>query len=94
MYALVTVRYLKPLDQVQKLTDAHRAWLATWRERGVLLAAGPFVPRTGGAILLRVPDEQTIAEIRDGDPFVTSGAATYEINVWSPTIGADTLAKL
>jgi uncharacterized protein YciI len=97
MYALAIIRYLVPLDQVQKHTEAHRAWLRSWHERGVLLASGPFDPRTGGALLLRVPDEGGQAQLealRDGDPFVKTGTAEYELKPWAPTIGKDGLDRL
>jgi len=94
MYALVIIRFAKPLDEVQKVTEAHRAWLKEWHARGVVLASGPFDPRDGGAILLRLPDAQTLAALRDGDPYITSGVASYETHVWAPTLGTDGLARL
>jgi uncharacterized protein YciI len=97
MYALAIIRYLKPLDEVQKVTEAHRAWLREWHARGVVLAAGPFDPRTGGALLLRSPDDGGRAlfeQLRDGDPFVQTGTAEYDLRVWAPGIGKDALDRL
>ena len=56
MYGLVLIRYRLPLDDVIAATDEHRVYLRELKAKGVLLAAGPFDPRTGGALLLRVPD--------------------------------------
>jgi uncharacterized protein YciI len=94
MYALVLIRYEKPLEEVAKHTDAHRAWLKQWNQRGIVLASGPFVPRTGGGLLVRAPDEATIHQLRDGDPFVIEGMASYEIKVWAPTMGLEALDKM
>ena len=52
MYALAILRYRKPLEEVLKVVDAHRAYLAELKRQGVLLASGPFEPRIGGGLLL------------------------------------------
>lgn len=97
MYALAIIRYRKPLEEVLKHVDAHRTYLRGLKERGTLLASGPFEPRFGGALLLRVPDEGSDAAllaVRDGDPFVKAAVAQYEVLPWLPNIGAEDLAKL
>ena len=63
MYALVVIRYRAPLEIIEANTEAHRAWLRSLKANGTLLASGPFVPRTGGALLLRVPDEGAAAAL-------------------------------
>lgn len=97
MYAIALVRYRKPLEEVLKVVDAHRAYLAGVQAKGQLLASGPMDPRSGGILLLRVPDDGAAASldaIRDGDPFVQQGCAQYELLPWAPTIGVDALDKL
>src|SRR5512140_1856891 len=97
MYAIALIRYRKPLEQVLPVVDEHRAYLATLKAKGILLASGPFDPRTGGALLLRVPDQDTHAVldgIRDADPFIQKGMAQYELLPWAPTIGKDDLDRL
>jgi uncharacterized protein YciI len=97
MYALAILRYRKPLEQVLAVVDAHRAYLRDLEQRGLLLASGPVDPRSGGALLLRVPDDDvagTLDRIRDGDPFCQTGAAQYELLPWAPVIGKDKLDRL
>jgi len=97
MYAIAILRYRRPLEEVLTLIDAHRAYLGGLKAKGLLLASGPFDPRSGGALLLRVPDEGSAAvldAIRDGDPFTQHGMAQYELLPWAPTIGKDALDKL
>jgi uncharacterized protein YciI len=96
-YALAILRYRRPLEEVTTVVDAHRAYLREWKARGVLLASGPFEPRHGGALLLRIPDDapaNLLDQLRDGDPFTQRGMAQYEILPWRPTIGLDELARL
>ena len=96
MYAMAIIRYRKPLEEVLVHQDAHRAYLRGLKEKGTLIASGPMHPRFGGMLLLRVPDEDTIAldAIRDGDPFVKSGVGQYELIGWNPVIGKDDLDRL
>ncbi|BDG10244.1 YciI family protein [Anaeromyxobacter paludicola] len=97
MYAIAIVRYRKPLEEVVKVQDAHRAYLRGLKEQGTLLASGPLDPRNGGALLLRVPDEAPLAAldaVRDGDPFWQQGIAQYELLPWVPGIGKDDLDRL
>ncbi|MBM3907187.1 MAG: hypothetical protein FJ363_03800 [Gemmatimonadetes bacterium] len=97
MYSLILIRYRAPLDVIEAHTEAHRGWLRELKARGTLLASGPFVPRTGGALLVRVPDEGAAAAldaVRDGDPFFRLGLANYELLAWNPVLGREGLDTL
>jgi uncharacterized protein YciI len=97
MYALAILRYRKPLEEIEKVLVAHRTYLAGLKAQGKLLASGPLEPRTGGALLLRVPDQdvdQALNAIRDGDPFVQAGVAQYELMPWALTQGKDGLDRM
>jgi hypothetical protein len=44
-----------------------------------------------------VPDEepeQALDRIRDGDPFIRTGVAPYEVWPWAPNIGVEELDRL
>ncbi len=97
MYALCLIRYRKPLEEVAASTEDHRNYLRGLKEKGTLVASGPFSPRLGGALLVRVSDENAIAELdalRDGDPFVQRKLAQYEIQQWNLTFGKEGLDKM
>ena len=97
MYALAILRYRKPLEEIAKVTDEHRAYLRTLQAEGTVLASGPFDPRMGGALLLRVPDadpQGALDRVRDGDPFTRSGVAQYELIVWNVVLGKESLDRL
>lgn len=96
-YALAIIRYTKPLEEVLPHVEPHRAYLRELQARGVLIASGPFDPRTGGALLLRLPEADlalSLADIRDGDPFTAAGLAEYELLVWKPVIGNEALDQI
>lgn len=96
MYALAILRYRKDLDEVLPHLEAHRAYLRDLKAKGLLLASGPLIPRSGGALLVRVPDGATaqLDAIRDNDPFVKAGVAQYELMPWDPVIGREDLDRL
>ena len=97
MYAIALVRYRRPLEEVLKHVEAHRTYLRELQKQGRLLASGPLDPRNGGALLLRVPDEdvgKNLDHIREDDPFVRAGVAQYEIWPWAPNIGKEELDRL
>ena len=55
------------------------------------------VSSDGGALLLRVPDNEaqaTLDSIRDNDPFTRFGLAQYELWPWATTIGTEDLDRL
>jgi uncharacterized protein YciI len=82
MYALAILRYLKPLADVLEHVDAHRTYLRGLAADGLLLASGPFEPRHGGALLLRLPDLGALNRVRDGGPFTKHGVAAYGLLPW------------
>lgn len=89
-YAVAILRYRRPLEEVVANTDDHRAYLRTLQAKGTLLASGPFDPRSGGFLLLRLPDVDANAAldaVRDDDPFWQRGIAQYELHHWIPTMG-------
>lgn len=97
MYALVVLRYLKPLEEILPHVEAHRAYLRRLEAEGILLASGPFEPRHGGALLLRLPAENGLERLnraRDEDPFTRLGLAAYELLPWNPVLGRERLDTL
>lgn len=97
MYAFAIIRYRRPLEEVLPHVEPHRAYLRDLQAKGILLVSGPFEPRNGGGLLLRVPDadaNKTLDAIRDGDPFTQAGVAQYELLPWVPNIGKEALEKL
>jgi len=97
MYAIAIIRYRQPIEEVQKHLDAHRAYCKGLKQQGVLIASGPVMPRNGGAMLLRIPDNETQAtldSIRDNDPYSQAGVAQYEVWPWTPVFGAEDLDRL
>ena len=98
MYALAIIRYRRPFDEIAPHVEEHRAYLKELKAQGLLLASGPFDPRTGGGVMLRIPDGEDMGaaldRIRDGDPFTRLALAQYEMLPWNPVIGTEGLDRL
>jgi uncharacterized protein YciI len=97
MYAIAIIRYRRPLEEVMAVTEQHRSYLKELKDSGSLVASGPMEPRTGGVLLLNVPDDDVIGaldKIRDEDPYVTFGMAQYELIPWMVGIGREDLDKI
>ena len=93
-YVFVVLKYKFPLERMLQSIDKHRAYLATLHQAGKLIASGPFVPRTGGGLLVRVEDEAELKAILANDPFEIEGLAEYTPMVWAPTVGLAGLDSL
>lgn len=97
MYALAIIRYRRPLEEIAAVTENHRAYLRELKKQGVLIASGPFDPRFGGALLLRVKDDDVIGaldRIRDDDPFTKENLVQYELLPWNVMGGREELDRI
>jgi uncharacterized protein YciI len=97
MYALAIIRYRRPIEEVLQHHAAHREYLQDLKRRGLLICSGPLEPRFGGALFLRVPDDQlpgALDAIRDGDPYTKAGVGQYELLPWNVVTGRDDVDRL
>src|SRR3954454_3608700 len=76
---LLLLKYVKPIDEVERLLPAHRAFLDRFYREGKLILSGPREPRTGGVILADVDSELEAMKIVVEDPFFTEKVADYEL---------------
>jgi uncharacterized protein YciI len=88
------LRYLVPLERIEQSVDRHRQYLRELKAQRKLVASGPLVPRTGGALLLRIADEAELARLLDGDPFTQEKLVEHTIVRWAPNIGVEGLDEI
>ena len=94
LYAFVALKYLAPMERILKTVDAHRAYLRELHAQGKMVCSGPFVPREGGALLLRIDDPKEIAPLLAKDPYHLENLVSDTIYVWDPNIGREGLDAL
>jgi len=76
---IVTLTYLKPVEEVDALMPGHIEWLRQGYDEGLFIASGRRIPRTGGVILARSGDEPALRDKLARDPFVIHGAARCDV---------------
>ncbi|MBX3474967.1 MAG: hypothetical protein KF754_11335 [Planctomycetes bacterium] len=89
---VVTIDYMRTLPEIEAATPDHRAWLRGLLDAGHLLASGPFVPRSGGMLLVRAQTQEALERMLLEDPFAKLHLAMYTIREWNPVLGAERLA--
>lgn len=68
---------------------AHREYIASLAEKGVVLAAGPYADDTGALIVYEAADEAALNEIISADPYTPANVITkWEIRVWNALLGS------
>jgi uncharacterized protein YciI len=82
---VVLLKYLKPIEEVERVTSSHRAYLDTLIQDGTLLLSGPQVPRTGGVLLVKSVDKERLKPILENDPFAIEGIAEYTVIEFTPS---------
>ena len=71
--------YLKPLEEVNRFSAAHVAWIMKHYASGRFLGSGRRVPPVGGIIIARGESREELSSILAEDPFQQNGLAKYEI---------------
>src|ERR1041384_8159459 len=94
MYAFVALKYLVPMERILKTVEAHRAYLRELKEQGRLVCSGPFVPREGGGLLLRIDGPEEIQPLLARHPPHTENLVADTIYVWDPNIGRDDIDQI
>ena len=84
MFVLLN-RYLKPLEEVDRVLPEHRVFQDEMYARGVFIVSGRLEPRTGGVTIARAESREAIETILAGDPFVREGITSYDIVEFTPT---------
>lgn len=82
------------MSQIDKYLDAHIEYLDRNYERGVFIASGRKVPRSGGIILAKARTRSELEEILNDDPFKIHNLADYELTEFVPTKAATEFSSL
>ncbi len=90
---ILSLTYIKSLDEVETYLQEHIEYLKTYYASGDFLASGRKIPRTGGVILAQ-GTRQHIENIITHDPFYRHKIATYELTEFIPTMTSQDLAFL
>ncbi len=90
---IIDLKYVKEIEEIEKNLQEHRVFLDRYYQTGVFLMSGRKEPRTGGIILAKAPDKETIERIITEDPFYKAGVVQYTITEFIPTKTASDLVN-
>ncbi len=83
---IAILTYRKHLEEVDRLLQAHRDYLARHYAAGDFIASGPQTPRIGGVIMMKAESREAVEDIIEQDPFNINGIADYRIVEFTPTM--------
>ncbi|WP_211212134.1 YciI family protein [Kiloniella laminariae] len=89
---IIDLEYLVPLEQVEPLIEAHRAFLDKYYANKRFLASGAKVPRSGGVILAVAASRAEVEQLITEDPFHAKQIARYHITEFQPRMTAEGLS--
>jgi uncharacterized protein YciI len=81
------IEYLQDKARIAELRPVHRQYLTSLRERGQLVASGPFTDDSGALIIYEAPTREEAEKLLQGDPFHQSGIfVRWQLRPWNPVI--------
>lgn len=85
-YAAI-IEYTQDKDKIQAIRPIHRQYLTGLRERGQLVASGPFTDDSGALIIYEAGSKEEAERILKGDPFAQNGIfLQYQLRPWNPVM--------
>ncbi len=91
---VVSLTYVKKIEEVEKHIEAHIAYLEKYYVLEKFIASGRKVPRTGGIILAQASSRDELDRILQEDPFHIAQVAIYDVEEFIPTMTAPGYAAL
>ena len=74
-------------EEMAELRPSHRAFNGALADRGLLLAAGPYVGTHDALIVVRADDEAGALRLLEDDPFHKAGFIAERVSrEWNPVI--------
>lgn len=78
MFHVLTLTYLKPLDEVDTVRPAHVEWIKKEIADGRILLAGRQESEAGGVLITGDIDTEAADQLIAADPYTAAGVAGYE----------------
>ena len=83
---IISLSYIKEIEVVESHLKGHVDYLKEQYAKGIFIASGRKVPRTGGVILSNVKDKEELMDILKEDPFYKNEVAKYDIIEFVPSM--------
>lgn len=83
---IISLTYTQSLESIDQHLEAHVAFLKEQYAKGLFIASGRKVPRSGGVILAVSDSKEMIEQTITQDPFYIHALADYEITEFVPSM--------
>lgn len=81
------IEYIKDKEKIGQIRPVHRQYLTSLRERGQLVASGPFTDDSGALIIYEAATREDAEGLLRGDPFCANGIfVTWQLRPWNPVM--------
>jgi uncharacterized protein YciI len=87
VYLMIST-YTVPLEEVDKLREAHLAFLDEKEAAGLVVSAGRQDPPNGGVVILDVASEAEAFAVMADDPYLKGKVGEYKAVGFNPSRGA------
>jgi uncharacterized protein YciI len=78
------IEYIQDKAKIQELRPIHRQYLTQLKERGQLVACGPFIDDWGALIIYEAPTREDAETILQNDPFHKNGIfVQWQLRPWN-----------
>jgi len=82
-YAAV-IEYVQDKEKVERLRPTHRQYLTSLKEKGQLVACGPFTDESGALIVYKADSKEAAEAILRGDPCHANGIfLSWKLRPWN-----------
>jgi uncharacterized protein YciI len=81
------IEYLQDKNKIGEIRPVHRQYLASLKEKGQLVASGPFTDDSGALIIYEAPTKEDAEKILKADPFCQNGIfLKWQLRPWNVVI--------
>ncbi|TLD88603.1 YciI family protein [Helicobacter sp. MIT 05-5294] len=80
------ITYTQPMNVIEEILPAHRAFLKKGYESGNLLASGPQNPKIGGIVIGTFDSRENAEEFFKNDPYALNSVATHQVLEFTPVL--------
>ncbi|MCI0463235.1 MAG: YciI family protein [Gemmataceae bacterium] len=81
------IEYTQDRAKIAEVRPIHRQYLTSLRERGQIVASGPFTDDSGALIIYEADSKEAAEALLKGDPFHQNGIfVTWQLRPWNPVM--------
>jgi uncharacterized protein YciI len=81
------IEYLQDKNKIGEIRPTHRQYLASLKEKGQLVASGPFTDDSGALIIYEAGSKEDAEKLLKADPFYQNGIfLKWQLRPWNVVI--------